>query len=114
MAVWGADATGAVLQWAQTGYFGDLRSHYFFPTAELQKIIAGNTGANGQAVTGGPAIANQDPNNYGTTTDGTMYRRANNSSAVGIKATSGEVEILLTAYTNGTKPTDSHWYTRIR
>ena len=43
-----------------------------------------------------------------------MYLRANNSSALGIKATSGEVEILLTAYTNGTKPTDSHWYTRIR
>ncbi len=114
MAVWGADATGAVLQWAQTGYFGNLRIHYFFPTAELQKIIAGNTGAKGQAVTGGPAIDNYDPSNYGTTTDGTMYLCANNSSALGIKAPSGEVEIMLSAYTNSTKPTDSHWYTRIR
>ncbi len=82
----------------------------FFTKEELPEIIDKGLyyQKTGMTITGGPAGA------IGTTTEGILYRCVNNSSAVGIKATSGEVEIMLSAYTDSKKPTDSHWYTRIR
>lgn len=82
----------------------------FFTKEALPEIIDKGISyqKTGMAITGGPAGA------IGTTTEGILYRCVNNSSAVGIKATSSEVEILLTAYTHGSKPYDSHFYTRIR
>ena len=107
MVVDGVDSTGVAMK---KDISPGTPATVFFTKEELPEIIdkGHRYQKTGMTITGGPAGA------IGTTTEGILYRCVNNSNAVGIKATSGEVEIMLSAYTNSTKPTDSHWYTRIR
>ena len=107
MTVHGVDSAGVVI--AKNDSTGVPPPRYY-TQEELPEIIDKGLSyqKTGMTITGGPAGA------IGTTTEGILYRCVNNSNAVGIKATSGEVEIMLSAYNSGSKPTDSHWYTRIR